>query len=222
MTATPEVSPLISHFEVLAPQISIVVPSFNVAPWITECLLSILHESRVRLEVIVVDDGSTDSTLEFAEEISLADPRVKVVRSTGSGGGQARNVGAEIARGEYLMFCDADDIVAPDGILRMYQAATLASAEMVVGNFLKFSASKTWSPTERWGLFTERRDNVTVHEVPELIRNRACWNRLFHRDFWEREAIRFPTVPRSNDIVPMSIAITRARRIAVIPEVVYL
>ncbi len=204
------------------PLVTVVVPSYNVAPWVTECLRSVLRETRIDLEVILVDDHSTDATVALASEISAVDDRLIIVTSPGSGGGQARNIGARMARGQYIMFCDADDIVAPGGILRLLQAAIVSDADMVVGNFLKFSANRTWSPTERWALFTQRREGITVRDVPDLIRNRACWNRLFARRFWEEEAIRFPTVPRSNDIVPMTIAITRARRIAIVPETVYL
>ncbi|MGI5190019.1 glycosyltransferase family 2 protein [Promicromonospora sp. CA-289599] len=211
-----------SDNETSAPDVSVVLPAHDVAPWIEECLRSILGEERIRLEVIVIDDHSSDETYERAAGIAATDSRVRVVAAEGRGGGQARNQGARLARGAYLMFCDADDLVAPDGILRMFQAARLTRAEMVVANFLKFSASYTWSPTARWKLFNERRENVTLLEVPDLIRNRACWNRLLAREFWEREAIRFPTVPRSNDIVPMTLALTGARNITILPDVVYL
>lgn len=212
----------VSDNEAGAPDVSVVLPAHDVGPWIEECLRSILGEERIRIEVIVIDDNSSDETYERAAGIAATDSRVRVVAAEGHGGGQARNQGARLARGAYLMFCDADDLVAPDGILRMFQAARLTRAEMVVADFLKFSASHTWSPTARWKLFTERRENVTLLEVPDLIRNRACWNRLLAREFWEREEIRFPTVPRSNDIVPMTLALTGARSITILPDVVYL
>jgi hypothetical protein len=205
-----------------APDVSVILPAHNVAPWIEECLRSILVEERIDLEVVVIDDHSSDETHERAAGIAATDSRVRVVQADGRGGGQARNQGARLARGTYLMFCDADDLVAPGGILRMFQAARLTRSEMVVANFLKFSASHTWSPTARWKLFNERRENVTLLDVPDLIRNRACWNRLLAREFWERQEIRFPTVPRSNDIVPMTLALTSARNITILPDVVYL
>jgi hypothetical protein len=93
---------------------------------------------------------------------------------------------------------------------------------MVAGSFLKFFTTRTWRPTWRWPAFHEPRTGVTLAEQPSLICNRACWNRVFRRDFWFREGIYFPTVPRSNDIVPMTKALVAAKRIAVVPETVYL
>lgn len=204
------------------PDVSVVVPTHDVGEWVDECLSSLLDDQGVALEVVVVDDRSTDDTWERVTSRALTDPRLRVVRSTGSGGGQARNYGAALARGKFLVFCDGDDLVPAGALEAMLSSLSSSGSDMVVGDFLKFSPMRTWSPTARWNVFTERRAGITIAELPALLRNRACWNRMFRRDFWVENAIAFPSVPRSNDIVPMTTALLAARTIDVVPDVVYL
>lgn len=205
-----------------APDISVVMPTHDVGDWIDECLTSILEDQDVSLELIAVDDGSRDDTWQRLLARAARDERLRVVRALGIGGAQARNYGVELARGRYLAFVDGDDIVPSGAYAAMLAAAERSGSDLVVGDFLKFSATRTWSPTARWDGFAERRQGTTLAEVPILVRNRACWNRLFRADFWHRAAIAYPSVPRSNDIVPMVSALVEARTIDVVPDLVYL
>lgn len=205
-----------------SPALSVVVPAYNVGTWVRECLSSIVDDQDTDLEVIVVDDGSKDDTWDIVTGFAARHPEVRAVRSPGIGGAQARNYGAELARGEYLAFADADDLVPRGAYARMLDAARAGNADMVAGSFLKFFTTRTWRPTWRWPAFHEPRTGVTLADQPSLICNRACWNRIFRRDFWFGEGIYFPTVPRSNDVVPMTKALVSAKRISVIPDTVYL
>lgn len=204
------------------PDISVVLPVHNVSHWVVECLSSILEDQIDDLEVIVVDDNSADDTHALVAAAAEKDARLKLVRSTGTGGGEARNLGVELASGEYVVFCDGDDLVPRGAYARMLSRARTTGADMVVGNFLKFSSLRTWRPTRKWTLFREPRIGVTLQDTPSLIWNRACWNRLIRRQLLLDEAIRFPPAPRSNDIVPMTRALVAAKHVEVIPEFVYL
>ncbi|MBE1876377.1 glycosyltransferase [Myceligenerans pegani] len=204
------------------PDVSVIVPVHNVAPWVADCLASILSDQDVDHEVIVIDDASTDDTWEVVSAVARRDPRVRLLRNPGVGGADARNHGVRLARGDYIAFADGDDLVPRRSYESMLTAAREDDADMVVGGFLKFYTTRTWHPTANWPAWAERRRATTLTEQPSLIRNRACWNRLFRRDFWTREDIRFPTVPRSNDVVPMTQALVAARSISVLPETVYL
>lgn len=204
------------------PDVSVIVPVHDVAPWVEDCLMSILSDQGVDHEVIVIDDASTDDTWEIVSAVAARDPRVRALRNPGAGGAEARNHGVRLARGEYIAFADGDDLVPRRSYGTMLAAAREDDADMVVAGFLKFYTTRTWHPTANWPAWEERRRATTLAEQPSLIRNRACWNRLFRRDFWTREDIRFPTVPRSNDVVPMTRTLVAARRIAVLPETVYL
>lgn len=204
------------------PALSVVVPAYNVGSWVRECLSSIVEDQDCDLEVIVIDDGSTDDTWEVVSEFANRHPVVRAVHSPGVGGAQARNYGAELARGEYIAFADADDLVPRGAYRTMLEAARAGDADMVAGSFLKFFTTRTWRPTWRWPAFHEPRAGVSLADQPSLLNNRACWNRVFRREFWFREGIYFPTVPRSNDIVPMTKALVTAKRISVVPDTVYL
>lgn len=208
-----------------APELSVVVPAHDVGLWLGELLSSVLEdqslpEEPLDLEVIVVDDASGDDTREVAESYAARDPRVRVVSSPGRGGGEARNHGVSLARGEFLAFADGDDIVPRRAYAAMVRQARACGADMVVGRFFKFFSDRVWWPVHDWAAFDEPRTGVRVAEQPSLIRNRACWNRVFRRDFWTSQAITFPDATRSNDIVPMVRALLAAR-IDVVTDTVY-
>ncbi len=207
------------------PELSVVVPTHDVGLWVGELLSSILEDQStpadpVDLEVIVVDDASTDETFEIAEAYAARDPRLTVVRSPGKGGGQARNHGVSLARGRFLAFADGDDLVPRGAYAAMLRKARQTGSDMVVGRFFKLFSDRVWWPVRAWPAFDEERTLVTLADVPSALRNRACWNRVFRRDFWDAAQISFPDATRSNDIEPMVHALTRAR-FDIVTETVY-
>ncbi|PZE61124.1 hypothetical protein DEJ24_05365 [Curtobacterium sp. MCPF17_001] len=205
-----------------SPALSVIVPAHDSAPWITELLETVLAQGVDQMEVLVVENGSTDDTAALVAAVSAGDSRVRLLRSNVGSAAAARNEGVDAATGEYLVFADADDLV-PDGAYRaMLDAVTASGSDMVVGDHLKFSATETWSPTARWHLFEAPRRAVAPTEVPALLSGRACWNRVFRRSFWERAGLRFPEVPSVEDIEPMTRAVAAASRVDVVEDCVYL
>ncbi|WP_406023125.1 glycosyltransferase [Nocardioides sp. NBC_00850] len=207
------------------PELSVVVPTHDVGLWVGELLSSILEDQStpadpVDLEVIVVDDSSTDETFEIAEAYAARDPRLTVVRSPGKGGGQARNHGVSLARGRFLAFADGDDLVPRGAYAAMLRKTRETGSDMVVGRFFKLFSDRVWWPVRAWPAFDEERTLVTLADAPSALRNRACWNRVFRRDFWDAAQISFPDASRSNDIEPMVHALTRAR-FDIVTETVY-
>jgi len=202
--------------------LSVIIPTHNVRPWVAETVQSVLMQDVEDMEVIVVDDHSEDGTIDVIERVVGADPRVTVVRAAARGGGSARNEGVDRARGKYIVFADGDDIV-PEGAYRaLVDSLAESGSDLAVGDYLKFSPDRTWRPTASMPAFDQPVQGVTLAEIPSMIFSRPCWNKAFDRDFWNRCGIRFPDVPRSNDIVPMVTAYVRAERIDVIENVVYL
>lgn len=199
--------------------LSVVIPTHNVEPWIDECLQSVLDQDYPSLEVIVVDDRSTDGTWERVREYADRDTRVRVVRNPGVGGAQARNAGVELASGEYLTFADGDDVVALHAYRRLVDRLEAHDAEIAIGGFQKIWATGTWR-AEGYGLESEV-PTTTLLQNPGIIRNRTCWNKLVRREFWDRHGFRFPTAPRANDIVPVTRMLNVAERITIVPDVVY-
>ena len=93
---------------------TVVVPAYNVAGYVGECVSSLLAQTYADIEVVVVDDGSTDGTAAAVERAAAGDPRVRLFRRENGGVSRSRNFAMGQAEGEYLLFVDADDVVAPD------------------------------------------------------------------------------------------------------------
>lgn len=104
------------------PLISVIVPIYNVETYLTNCINSILDSTYTNLEVILVDDGSTDNSNKICDEFQTKDLRCKVIHQTNSGLSAARNTGLKEATGEYISFIDGDDFISPIMYETLYQA----------------------------------------------------------------------------------------------------
>ncbi|MFF2390810.1 glycosyltransferase family 2 protein [Agromyces sp. NPDC058104] len=213
---------LVAEHTSAPPLLSVIVPSHNVWPWISETMQTILGQDLRDLEVIVVDDHSTDGTREILAGFQSRDERVAVIDATEFGGAAARNLGLQHASGRYLAFCDADDLVPRGAYHALVNSLEASGSEIAFGDFLKFSPTATWRPTSGWPAFAQPRVGFTLIEQPSIIRGRAVWNKVFRRDFWERVDIRFPESARSNDIVPMLTSYLAAQSFDLVDEIVYL
>jgi glycosyltransferase involved in cell wall biosynthesis len=208
--------------ESAAVTLSVVIPTHNVGPWIEETLRSVLAQDLAGMEVIVVDDASDDETLDLVAAAAAQDDRLRLVRSSVRGGGSARNRGVQEATGRYLAFCDGDDLVPAGAYRALVDSLDESGSEIAFGDFLKFSPTDTWRPTANMAAFSRPARGRRLADEPTLILSRPCWNKVFRRDFWIREALTFPDVPRSNDIVPMTTAYVRAASVDIVDAVVYL
>lgn len=101
--------------------ISIIVPIYNVEPYIDECLYSIISQTYRNIEIILINDGSTDRSGQIAEKYKTLDDRVVLIHKKNGGVSKARNIGVELARGKYICFADSDDILASDYIEYLYE-----------------------------------------------------------------------------------------------------
>lgn len=203
-------------------KLSVVVPTHNVAPWVAETMRSILAQRVDTMEVIVVDDHSTDGTRDLLERIADEDHRVRVVDAVSRGGGTARNIGIDHARGDYLVFADGDDLIPDGAYAALVESLDASGSDIAFGDYLKFSPTDVWRPTQNWPAYAAPQSGIRFDDEPSLIFGRPCWNKAFRRSFWERESIRYPDVPRSNDIVPMVTAYLAAKTVDVVEQVVYL
>ena len=202
------------------PEVSVVIPTHNVEDYVDDLLASVRAATGVRLEIIVVDDHSTDQTWSILQRHAEQDPRLRILRSPGRGGGQARNAGVAAATGEWLCFADGDDLVPADAYAAMLATARRTDAEIVTGSYQKFGDGWVWDGGELFGYDVEL-DSVDVNRHPRLLTHRTCWNRLIRRDFWLAHRLEFPDVPRANDVVPVTKALLAASRISVVPVLSY-
>ncbi|MGN1194229.1 MAG: glycosyltransferase family 2 protein, partial [Acutalibacteraceae bacterium] len=117
------------------PEISVIVPVYNAQMYLERCIKSILGQSFTDFELILVDDGSKDSSPLLCDEAAKKDSRVRVIHKKNGGVSSARNCAIDASKGKYLIFCDSDDYVEPDWLELMHQAITKDGVEIGVCGF---------------------------------------------------------------------------------------
>ena len=113
--------------------LSVIVPIYNVENYLPECIDSVIHQAGLRLEIILVDDGSTDRSGVIADQYAQKDNRIKVIHQKNKGVSAARNVGIDIVQGKYIAFVDSDDLIKEDSLSNLYHAAIRFQADIVMG-----------------------------------------------------------------------------------------
>jgi CDP-glycerol glycerophosphotransferase len=202
----------------------VVVPAYDVAAYLPECLDSVLAQSatlgRTGLEVVVVDDGSPDQSGAIAESYAARDPRVRVVHTENRGLGAARNEGLRHVTGELVMFADSDDVVPPGAYATLLKQLDRTGSDLVVGSVARLVDGALEEPRWLRRLHRQRMD-VVIDDHPELLGDVFAWNKLFRREFWDGAGLSWPEGTRYEDQPTTTLAYLRARRIGVVPEVVY-
>jgi len=112
--------------------VTVVLPIFNVETYLNRCILSVINQTYSNLEILLIDDGSTDNCPQICDEWALKDKRIRVIHKQNEGLGEARNTGIENATGEYICFFDSDDYIAPDTIEHSYFLAKKEFADIVI------------------------------------------------------------------------------------------
>ena len=205
------------------PRFSIVVPAHNVQAFVGACLDSILRQSLRDLEVIVVDDASTDDTGAIVDSYVVADERVQAVHLPRNvGAGLARNVGLDRATGDYVLFADGDDWLADDALEAIDARLWETGADVLIFDHADVSRSGTVRRSNRARLYRSPLPPVfRAAEHPDVLRMFwTPWNKVFRREFLIEQGIRF--TPGYYEDVPVSYpALLAAERIAVLNQVCY-
>jgi CDP-glycerol glycerophosphotransferase len=177
----------------MKPLLSVVVPVHNVEDYLEECLTSLAGQSLKDIEVVIVDDGSTDGSGGIAEDFAARDGRFRCVRQPNAGLSAARNTGtAHTTPGvPYLAFADSDDLVVPDAYERMLASLESTGSDLVTGNVWRLNDQgrhQAWQ--YRW--LTADRPRTHITRDARLLADRVAWNKVFRRSFWDRHAFTFP------------------------------
>ncbi|MCC8189388.1 MAG: glycosyltransferase [Planctomycetes bacterium] len=176
-----------------APCLSVIIPVYNAAPWLRQCLDSVVGQEGPTAEILLVDDGSTDGSGDICDEYRSRDNRVIVLHGATAGAGPARNRGLERARGEFLVFVDADDLVEPGAFAALVAAQRESGADVVRGAWRVITADGQ-PGTMRQTYYPARRGMAYIQE--EGDRHRVCfnptvWAALFRRTFLTDHGVRF-------------------------------
>ncbi len=208
--------------------LSVIVTSYNIESYIGACLDSITNQTLRDLEIIVVDDGSTDASPRIIAEYAEADPRiVPVLRGTNSPGGvaTAANAGLDVATAPYVGFADGDDLYEPEMFERLLTAATTHDADLAMCKYRLFtdaSEERTAPPDEhRWDAFDQEAYRLDDAMRIELLRFIAVpWRKIYRRSLLEDNGIRFPVGDYFYEDNPFHwFCVTQAESVALVPEV---
>ena len=203
------------------PTLSVVVPSFNASDFIERCLRSILDQTDVDLEVLVVDDGSNDDTVQAIADAAKGDERVTVLTGPNQGPAGARNRGVESARGRYLTFVDADDEALPSAYSTMVDSLERTGSDIATGSYIRIGKLGRSRPKVTARVHARQRLAVRLDDMPELLEEPVLWNKVYRRDFWNRHVGRMHGFANYEDQPPVYRALVAAAAIDVLTTDVY-
>ncbi len=177
--------------------ISVIIPCYNCSQTISRCLDSVLNQDYDDIEVIAINDGSTDNTLDVLERYANADSRVKVYNQENSGPSAARNAGLDAAMGEYIAFVDSDDWVHPQIYTKMVELIVRANADVVICNYANVYSDFT---EEVYKHCLGGAEADTINPVQTILKQyyggdttglASLWNKLYRKDYVDKLNIRF-------------------------------
>jgi glycosyltransferase involved in cell wall biosynthesis len=181
-------------------KVSVILPIYNVSAYLRQCLDSVVNQTLRELEIICVDDGSTDNCLEIVREYAEKDDRILVLTGPNGGYGKAMNRGLDAASGEYIGIVEPDDYVAPDMFEKLYEIAAANDLDLVKADFYRFTMDKQGAEQLRY----EALDKTGEHygkllcpaRQPECIRfTMNTWTGIYRREFLNRNGIRHNETP---------------------------
>ncbi len=203
------------------PKVSVIVPVYNEEKYLNKCLNSLVIQTLKDIEIIVINDGSKDSSLDIMQKFANNyKDKVKVIDSKNEGAGSARNKGLDIATGEFIKFVDADDYLKLDILERMYTIAKENKVKLVRGNHqtilgpIKMMDTCSWSNIKENKIIDVRENkNYIITETP------GFGNKLISRDLFNN--LRFPEHSKWEDLAIMPVIIASAEKIYHMDESVY-
>ena len=206
--------------------VSIVIPVYNSARYLRECIDSVIGQTWFNLDIVCVNDGSQDESLSILEEYSAKDTRIRVFskENEGRGAASARNMGLQNAKGEYVQFLDSDDFFETDMVEKLVSKAISTGAEVVIcrgqtyDDGLRRVTGKMPHPDLQ---YAPSKDSFSWKDCPEYICEIAdnyAWNKLFKRNLLVDNDLSFTPIPISDDQDISMLAPILAERVAVVDE----
>ncbi len=201
--------------------VSVIIPFYNADNYLVRCLDSVISQTYKNLEIILVDDGSTDSSLEICREYSNRDERVIILQEKNSGQAVARNYALDHMSGEFVFFVDADDYISQDAIEVLINEYNRSGCKIVQGYAQKFwDNGKTEKCGYAFGETKVFNDTEVMHHF--------CYQRYFYASPWPKiihksimDKYRFPANVGYEDMAIMYLVLSDSDQIALVPATVY-
>lgn len=207
------------------PKVSVVIPCYNVEKYICQCLDSVINQTLKDMEIICINDGSKDNTGKILDEYKIKDKRIKVIHKENEGVHVARNMGIDLAQGEYLSFLDSDDFFELDMLEKMYYQAIKENADICICGC---SYYKNGENIEKFYPLTEKPfSDISSFSIKDsfyadsIFQTTAGWpwDKIYKTNFIRKNAIVFPNCPPSEDLVFVRTALFLASKITHINDI---
>lgn len=201
-------------------KISIIIPVYNVEKYLKRCLDSIINQSLKDLEIICINDGSTDNSLKIIEEYSKKDTRIKIITQKNSGISATRNRGIALANGEYISFIDSDDWVDLNFYEKLYSSAKKYNADIAAAGiirlnkhrqkfYLNFSEEKT---------YTTPKEKFRICDIPDI---NYVWNKIYKLEKIKNLKLKFQEGIVYEDLIYTPQAIYYLDKLVTVPNTYY-
>ena len=205
------------------PKVSVIIPVYNGEKYLEQCIDSVCQQTLEDIEILCVDDGSTDSSYEILEKYQSTDHRIRLFKQENKFAGTARNLGKSNAKGEFLVFWDCDDFFELTALEKMYHRITETDADICVCGGKRYyqNVQKIYP----WpGYMNKKRvpaevfNRETNEEYILNFTNEATWNKMFRRSFIEEQKLDFQAVRNGNDVYFVVNALCMAKKIVCVEE----
>ena len=215
------------------PKVSIIIPVYNVEKYLRQCLDSIVNQTLKDIEIICIDDCSSDNSLNILEEYAKNDQRFVIIKQeTNQGQGVARNIGIEKARGEYIGFVDPDDWIELDMYKEMYEDAAKNDTDITICDFTRYNEASGKNSLSK---FLRRADaDYQIQYLTEynsedkeffkdtlLVLPMAVWHKIYRTDFVRKHSIKFLDIHYLEDVIFNLDAFLHTDKISYVNKIFY-
>ncbi len=201
-----------------APKVSVILPVYNVEPYIAKCLSSLMAQTMQELEFILVDDCGSDRSIDIAREYAARDSRFRILEGIENmGSGASRNRGLEVARGEYIGFVDPDDWVTPDYFQQLYETAVAEQADVVKGRLIRIGDAIASEAL----LNARIRECINSSRWPGLVFTYCFASALYRTELIRRHHISFPPLRNGEDTMFLVSYLIHAKSVALNDMAIY-
>ncbi|MDE6025499.1 MAG: CDP-glycerol:glycerophosphate glycerophosphotransferase [Lachnospiraceae bacterium] len=202
--------------------VSVIIPIYNVEEYLKECLDSMLVQGRAALQIIMIDDGSTDASGEIAQSYAAEHDNFEYYLIENGGLGHARNYAIQYVKGKYLTFFDSDDIIVDGTYTKMFDLAEKYQSELTICDVARFNSEKAWAAGLFEKVFSEIEDNTHITKSPRLLYDTIACDKLVLTSFYKKNKFFFTENALYEDIpvvIPMHY---KANSVSILNSVGYL
>lgn len=205
-------------------KISVIIPVYNVEKYIEECIDSTINQTYPNLEILLIDDGSTDNSGDICDMYAEKDSRIKVIHQINGGLGNARNTGLNNATGDYIMFADSDDFFTPNACEIMLNEIESKNADYVIGNYQYCTEeSEPWEkPIFDTDKYKNFKLNIKDYKHSFYIMNSSVCNKIFRTSFINEIGVRFEEGIPAEDAIFSTYCFMKTKKVYYISDVMYL